>query len=131
MQGLFRTTGAREALTHGCACLRGGDGDGQWVSMGHQFTKRCGILTSMTDHDYCPIFYQWLDCVYQLLQQAPTAFEFNEEFLLQIVDQLWSCRYGVTPISLSHLSLSLSSCACITFLRSLFRTLVFFSFVVS
>ena len=36
----------------------------------------------------------FIDAVYQLVNQFPTAFEFNESMLLDIVDNLWSCCFG-------------------------------------
>jgi hypothetical protein len=64
----------------------------QWLSMGHQFTKRCGVIAPMTDHEYCPVFFQWLDCVYQVMLQRQASFQFNEDFLYAIVERLWDCR---------------------------------------
>ena len=46
------------------------------------------------DSDRGPILYMFIDAVYQLINQFPTAFEFNESMLLDIVDNLWSCRFG-------------------------------------
>jgi len=40
------------------------------------------------------VFVQFIDCVYQLLQQFPTQFEWNEAFLITILDHLYSCRFG-------------------------------------
>ncbi|KAK9458841.1 protein-tyrosine phosphatase-like protein [Lipomyces oligophaga] len=41
-----------------------------------------------------PIFHQFLDCVYQLLRQFPTRFEYNERFLRRMLYHLNSCQYG-------------------------------------
>lgn len=41
-----------------------------------------------------PIFQQFVDCVYQLQNQNPTQFEFNERFLRRLVYHLYSCQYG-------------------------------------
>ncbi|ORY82044.1 mtmr6 myotubularin related protein 6 [Protomyces lactucae-debilis] len=41
-----------------------------------------------------PIFHQFLDCVFQLLVQHPTRFEFNERFLRRLLYHTYSCQYG-------------------------------------
>lgn len=41
-----------------------------------------------------PVFHQFLDCMYQLLRQNPTRFEFNERFLRRLLYHLHSCQYG-------------------------------------
>lgn len=41
-----------------------------------------------------PTFQQFLDCVYQLMRQNPTAFQYNERFLRRLVYHLYSCQYG-------------------------------------
>ena len=41
-----------------------------------------------------PIFLQFLDCVYQLTRQYPTAFQFNTQFLLLIADCAYSRWFG-------------------------------------
>src|SRR5271163_3602123 len=38
--------------------------------------------------------HYWQDCVWQMTQQFPYAFEFNEAFLLAIMTHLHSCRFG-------------------------------------
>uniref|UniRef100_A0A6P7GL31 phosphatidylinositol-3,5-bisphosphate 3-phosphatase n=1 Tax=Diabrotica virgifera virgifera TaxID=50390 RepID=A0A6P7GL31_DIAVI len=47
-----------------------------------------------SDADRSPIFLQFIDCVWQVTQQFPNAFEFNESFLITILDHLYSCRFG-------------------------------------
>lgn len=70
----------------------------EWVSFGHRNTDRAGHLSSLNENanneEESPIFLQFLDCVYQLLVQFPTQFEFNEEFLIATIDGFYCCRYG-------------------------------------
>ncbi len=37
---------------------------------------------------------QFLDMVYQLTQQFPCAFEFNERFLIFLLEHLYDCQFG-------------------------------------
>jgi myotubularin-related protein 6/7/8 len=41
-----------------------------------------------------PVFHQFLDCIWQLMRQYPTRFEFNEQWLLDIYDGVYECKYG-------------------------------------
>lgn len=41
-----------------------------------------------------PIFHQFLDCVYQIMRQHPTSFEFNSRFLKRLFYHHHSCQYG-------------------------------------
>lgn len=64
-----------------------------WLSFGHKFSDRCGYMKG--DHkEVSPVFTQFLDCTFQLMQQQADAFEFNERFLLLIHDHVLSCQYG-------------------------------------
>ncbi|XP_073920198.1 phosphatidylinositol-3,5-bisphosphate 3-phosphatase MTMR8 isoform X2 [Castor canadensis] len=65
----------------------------EWISMGHKFSQRCGHLDG-DSKEVSPIFTQFLDCIWQLMQQFPCAFEFNEKFLLEIHDHIFSCQFG-------------------------------------
>ncbi|GFR72324.1 myotubularin-related protein 2 [Elysia marginata] len=47
-----------------------------------------------SDADRSPVFLQFIDCVWQMTQQFPNAFEFNESFLITILDHLYSCLFG-------------------------------------
>ncbi|XP_037019352.1 myotubularin-related protein 2 isoform X5 [Artibeus jamaicensis] len=46
------------------------------------------------DADRSPVFLQFIDSVWQMTRQFPTAFEFNEYFLITILDHLYSCLFG-------------------------------------
>lgn len=60
----------------------------------HRITSFQGTPQKRTLKFTSPIFQQFLDCVYQLLNQNPTTFEFNERFLRRLVYHLYSCQYG-------------------------------------
>uniref|UniRef100_A0A7N6A4U4 Myotubularin n=1 Tax=Anabas testudineus TaxID=64144 RepID=A0A7N6A4U4_ANATE len=67
----------------------------EWISFGHKFASRIGHGDkNHADQDRSPIFVQFIDCVWQMTKQFPTAFEFNERLLLTMLDQLYSCRFG-------------------------------------
>ncbi|XP_013144306.1 PREDICTED: myotubularin-related protein 2 isoform X1 [Papilio polytes] len=67
----------------------------EWLAFGHKFQLRIGHGDERhSDADRSPVFVQWVDCVWQLQQQFPTAFEFTERLLITIVDHLYSCRFG-------------------------------------
>ncbi|CAF2432659.1 unnamed protein product [Rotaria sp. Silwood2] len=65
----------------------------EWISFGHKFFFRIGHGDKIYS-ERSPVFLQFLDCTYQLLQQFESTFEFNEKFLLTIADYLYSCQYG-------------------------------------
>ncbi|KAI4497148.1 hypothetical protein M0802_007632 [Mischocyttarus mexicanus] len=64
-----------------------------WLSFGHKFSDRCGYISS-DGKELAPIFTQFIDATYQLLQQYPHKFQFNELFLLTLHDHVHSCKYG-------------------------------------
>uniref|UniRef100_A0A667ZMT0 phosphatidylinositol-3,5-bisphosphate 3-phosphatase n=1 Tax=Myripristis murdjan TaxID=586833 RepID=A0A667ZMT0_9TELE len=67
----------------------------EWLDYGHKFGDRCGHQENSDDvSEQCPVFLQWLDCVHQLLKQFPCLFEFNEAFLVKLVQHTYSCLYG-------------------------------------
>uniref|UniRef100_A0A3Q1G660 Myotubularin related protein 4 n=1 Tax=Acanthochromis polyacanthus TaxID=80966 RepID=A0A3Q1G660_9TELE len=67
----------------------------EWLDFGHKFGDRCGHQENTDDvSEQCPVFLQWLDCVHQLLKQFPCLFEFNEAFLVKLVQHTYSCLYG-------------------------------------
>ncbi|KAI8376256.1 protein-tyrosine phosphatase-like protein [Radiomyces spectabilis] len=96
----------------------------EWISFGHKFADRCGHLSNekyfvnlshtggnaatntikdMQNKFYksnyyqretSPVFHQFLDCVYQLVYQFPTRFEFNERMLIELHYHVYSCQFG-------------------------------------
>uniref|UniRef100_M4C073 phosphatidylinositol-3,5-bisphosphate 3-phosphatase n=1 Tax=Hyaloperonospora arabidopsidis (strain Emoy2) TaxID=559515 RepID=M4C073_HYAAE len=66
----------------------------EWCSFGHKFRDRTAHGTGSNSNEFSPIFLQWMDCVWQVLVQFPSAFEFNERYLILILDHLYSCRFG-------------------------------------
>lgn len=82
----------------------------EWISFGHQFELRLGSMDGLgkESSEVSPIFLQFIECVWHLTQLFPTcmthpskpngthspAFEFNDDFLVQIFDHLYSCCFG-------------------------------------
>ncbi|XP_074650541.1 phosphatidylinositol-3,5-bisphosphate 3-phosphatase MTMR2-like isoform X2 [Tubulanus polymorphus] len=67
----------------------------EWLSTGHKYSTR--LVHGEDNHnsaDRSPMFVQWIDCIWQISQQFPGAFEFNEHFLITILDHLYSCLFG-------------------------------------
>ncbi|KAH3758154.1 Myotubularin-like phosphatase domain [Pelomyxa schiedti] len=67
----------------------------EWLKIGHKFGDRlreqsnAGAVTETS-----PIFLQFLDCVFQLMMQYPTAFQFNDSFLVSIMEEALIARFG-------------------------------------
>ena len=68
----------------------------EWCSYGHKFADRCThYFTRTPSHsETCPVFVQFLDCVFQLAHQYPTVFEFNVKFLVFLSYHAYSGCYG-------------------------------------
>jgi len=66
-----------------------------WLAFGHQFQHRVGHADAKYDDSQrSPVFLQFLDCVWQLVDQFPTVFEFTPRLLLFLAHHLFSCRFG-------------------------------------
>ncbi|XP_066496387.1 myotubularin-related protein 1 isoform X3 [Tiliqua scincoides] len=75
----------------------------EWMSFGHRFALRVGHGDDdHADADRSPIFLQFIDCVWQMTKQFPAAFEFNELFLITILDHLYSCLFGTFLYNSEH-----------------------------
>ncbi|XP_065127846.1 myotubularin-related protein 7a isoform X1 [Paramisgurnus dabryanus] len=64
-----------------------------WVSFGHKFSHRYSHLNGEAK-EVSPVIDQFLECVWQLMQQFPCSFEYNERFLISIHNHIYSCHYG-------------------------------------
>lgn len=66
-----------------------------WVSFGHQFAIRNGCdFRSEKKIEKSPIFIQFLHVIYQIMEQYPNSFEFRENLLLYLSDELYSNKFG-------------------------------------
>uniref|UniRef100_A0A8C5EIJ5 phosphatidylinositol-3,5-bisphosphate 3-phosphatase n=1 Tax=Gouania willdenowi TaxID=441366 RepID=A0A8C5EIJ5_GOUWI len=67
----------------------------EWISFGHKFSARVGHGDeNHANSERSPLFVQFIDCVWQMTRQFPAAFEFNELFLVTVLDHLYSCLFG-------------------------------------
>ncbi|XP_054707897.1 myotubularin-related protein 10-B-like [Uloborus diversus] len=80
MDPVYRTTSGFELLIQK-----------EWVALGHPFTERHHLISGY-EAEEAPIFLLFLDCVWQLLQQCPTVFEFSETYLTTLWD---SCHVSL------------------------------------
>ncbi|XP_006628855.3 myotubularin-related protein 10 [Lepisosteus oculatus] len=60
----------------------------EWVMAGYRFLDRCNHLKK-SEKEESPLFLMFLDCVWQLLNQYPAAFEFTETYLTVLSDSMW------------------------------------------
>ncbi|ETO09674.1 hypothetical protein RFI_27705, partial [Reticulomyxa filosa] len=64
----------------------------EWLAFGHRFMDRNGVLHK--PKECSPIFLQFLECVWQVMQQFPNEFEFDEVFLVRLADHHGSNWFG-------------------------------------
>eukprot|EP00475_Leptophrys_vorax_P015885 TRINITY_DN2226_c0_g1_i2.p1 TRINITY_DN2226_c0_g1~~TRINITY_DN2226_c0_g1_i2.p1 ORF type:complete len:800 (-),score=133.37 TRINITY_DN2226_c0_g1_i2:1443-3842(-) len=64
----------------------------EFCCFGHKFEERLGTVSK--PNECSPVFFQFLECVYQLIRQYPTAFEFNGNYLSRIYQLLYSGWFG-------------------------------------
>ncbi len=66
-----------------------------FLSFGHKIAQRTGQGNGeYSDQQRSPIFLQFLDSIWQIWRQYPCSFEFNELFLEELMDSIYSCRFG-------------------------------------
>ena len=70
----------------------------EWLAFGHQFARRHGHADGKMDQDgdsqRSPVFLQFLDCTWQLVNLYPCAFEFTGYFLTTVQEEVFNCRFG-------------------------------------
>ena len=75
----------------------------EWLAFGHQFALRSGTPAPLeaqrfhhapSEEEMSPVFLQFVDCVWQLTQQMPRAFEFNGTYLAHMLHHVTSCEHG-------------------------------------
>ena len=57
-----------------------------WCSFGFMFRQRAGLNPDEGPDEMSPIFLQWLDAIWQVCRQFPSAAEFSDELLLFLAD---------------------------------------------
>eukprot|EP01129_Flabellula_baltica_P008478 TRINITY_DN3372_c0_g1_i1.p1 TRINITY_DN3372_c0_g1~~TRINITY_DN3372_c0_g1_i1.p1 ORF type:complete len:739 (-),score=151.21 TRINITY_DN3372_c0_g1_i1:4-2220(-) len=65
----------------------------EFLLFGHQFSTRTGF-NGKGSSERAPIFHQFIECLWQIQEQFPTNFEYNEKLLVFILDSLYNCRFG-------------------------------------
>ena len=66
-----------------------------WIHFGHKMHQRLAIMNEdALSPETSPIFLMWLDCVYQVMNQLPNLFEFKQNYLIWLLDEVESCKYG-------------------------------------
>ncbi|PRP80936.1 myotubularin-related protein 2-like [Planoprotostelium fungivorum] len=68
-----------------------------WLQFGHKFGERLGLnfdAPAGRDGERSPIFFQFIDATWQVMQQFPASFQFTEELLVVILEHSYSGRFG-------------------------------------
>lgn len=81
-----------------CRTIKGFEGliDREWLRGGHPFAERC-VKVGLSTNRYKgqgPVFLLFLDCVWQIYQQFPCSFEFNDRFLIALFEHAYSSQFG-------------------------------------
>ncbi|EFA77446.1 leucine-rich repeat-containing protein [Heterostelium album PN500] len=75
----------------------------EWLVYSNPMARRCGHdLVKVRSpgqqevglDQYSPTFIQFIFIVWQLWKEFPSAFQFNENYLLTLVDSVYTCRFG-------------------------------------
>ena len=95
------TSIAQVILNPDCRTVRGFEAliEREWLQAGHPFwsrTTKGPFNDSVASKSKChaPTFTMFLDCVWQIWNQFPCSFEYNEKFLMFLSDNAYSSNYG-------------------------------------
>nr|XP_033775419.1 myotubularin-related protein 10 isoform X2 [Geotrypetes seraphini] len=72
----------------------------EWVMAGHPFLDRCNHLRRSDKES--PLFVLFLDCVWQLLEHYPAAFQFTETYLTVLGDSTRISLFGTFLFNSPH-----------------------------
>lgn len=54
---------------------------------------RCGHVDG-DPKEVSPVFTQFIECLWNLMEQYPCGFEYNEKYLLEIHNNVYACQFG-------------------------------------
>lgn len=85
-------------LEPSCRTVKGFQGliDREWLRSGYPFATRC-VKVGLSPTRYKgqgPVFLLFLDCVWQIYQQFPCSFEFNDKFLTFLYQHAYYSQFG-------------------------------------
>ncbi|CAH1247888.1 MTMR9 [Branchiostoma lanceolatum] len=85
-------------LNPDCRTVRGFEAlvEREWLQAGHPFADRCAKSAHSTSKQKfeAPVFLLFIDCVFQVYQQFPCSFEFNEQFLVLLFEHSYASQFG-------------------------------------
>ncbi|XP_064652187.1 myotubularin-related protein 9-like [Lineus longissimus] len=92
------TSLAQVILDPDCRTVRGFEAliEREWVQAGHPFADRCSksAYAVTKTRNESPVFMIFLDCVWQIWQQFPCSFEFNQQFLVTLFQHAYASQFG-------------------------------------
>lgn len=83
-------------LDHRCRTMKGFVEliEKEWLDGGHQFSLRHHHVAHVPEKERAPLFLLFLDAMWQVMQQFPLSFQFNERFLHSLLKHSLSSQYG-------------------------------------
>lgn len=92
------TSLAQVLLDPMCRTTKGFEGliDREWLRGGHPYAERC-VKVGVSPVRYKgqgAVFLLFLDCIWQIYQQFPCSFEFNDRFLIALFEHAYYSQFG-------------------------------------